>query len=118
MTKRCERDAVAAATAKKAPQEVVVKDFKSSEILNKHRPSLAASEQNRPDQGLVNVALGLERNLSSGPRCRFQACKANPSADLNPNLTSCPEGRAQGFEGLDLQQEYATKVDGVLCPEA
>ncbi len=67
MTEGCAGDAVAAAASKKAPQAVVVKDFEPSEVLNAHRPRLAAVEQNRPDQGLVNATLGLERYLSSGP---------------------------------------------------
>ncbi len=87
-----------------------------------HAPaSLAAVEQNRSDQGLVNVSLDLERYLSSGPRCRSQsgngiARKVNPSADFVLGLTSCREGRAQVFQGLNLLQEHATEVDGVLCP--
>ncbi len=51
--------------------------------------------------------------------CGFQvdeatARKANPSADFVFSLTSCHEGRAQVFEGLNLLREYASKVDGVL----
>ncbi len=49
MTKRGARDAVAAATSKKAPQAVVVKDFELSEVLSTHRPRFAAVEQNRTD---------------------------------------------------------------------
>ncbi len=67
--------AAVVAASKKAPQAVVVKDFEPLEVLSTHRPCLAAVEQNRPDQGLVNAALGFERNLSSGPQCRFQAGK-------------------------------------------
>ncbi len=44
MTKRCAGDAVAGATAKKAQQTVVVKDSEPSEVLNTHRPRLAAVE--------------------------------------------------------------------------
>ncbi len=69
LTKRCTGDAVAAPTSKKAPQAVVVKDFEPSEVLNTHRPRLAAVEQKRPDQDLVNAILGLERYLASGPQC-------------------------------------------------
>ncbi len=97
MTKRSAGDAVAAATSKKAPLAVVVEDFEPSEVLNTHWPRLAAVEQNRPDQGLVNATFGLERYLSSGLQCRFQtgkgtARKANPSADLVLSLTRCREG--------------------------
>ncbi len=82
-----------AATSKKAPQTVVVEDFEPSEVLNTHRPRLAAVEQNRTDQGLVNATLGLERYLSSGPQCRFLAGKgtsrqANHSADFVISLNS------------------------------
>ncbi len=113
MTKGCAGDAVAAATSKKAPQAVVVEDFTPSEVLNTHRSRLATVEQNRPDQGLVNATLGLERYLSSGPQCRFQAGKgtprkANPSADFVLGLTSLREGRAQVFEALNLLQGHAT----------
>ncbi len=41
---------------------------------------------------------------------------ANPSADFVLGLTSYRAGRAQEFEGLNLLQEHATKVDGVFCP--
>ncbi len=97
MTERCAGDAVAAATSKKVLQAVVVKDFEPSEALSTHRPRLAAVEQNRPDQGLVNATLGLKRYLSSGPQCRFQAGNgtarnANPSAALILSLTRCREG--------------------------
>ncbi len=71
MTKRCAGDAVAAATSKKAPQAVVVKDFEPSEALSTHRPRLAAVEQNRPDQGLIDAAFGLERNVSFGTTVRI-----------------------------------------------
>ncbi len=60
MTKRCAGDAVAAVTSKKAPQAFVGEDFEPSEVLNTHRPRLAAVEQNRPDQGLINATFGLE----------------------------------------------------------
>ncbi len=60
MTKRYAGDAVAAATSKKAPQAVSVEDFEPPEVLNMYRPRLAAIEQNRPDQSLVNATLGLE----------------------------------------------------------
>ncbi len=50
MTEGCAGDAVAAAASKKVPQAVVVKDFEPSEVLNTHRPRLAAEEQNRPHQ--------------------------------------------------------------------
>ncbi len=69
LTEGCAGDAGAVAASKKAPQAVVVKDFKPSEVLNTPRPRFAVVEQNRPDQGLVNAALGLERYLSSGPQC-------------------------------------------------
>ncbi len=123
LTKKCAGDAVAAAISKKAPQAVVIKDFKPSEVRDTHRPRLAAVEQNRPDQGLVNATLGLERYLSSGLQCRFQAGKGtahktNTSADFVLRLTSCREGRAQVFEGLNLLQGHATEVDGVLGPGA
>ncbi len=71
MTKGCAGDSVAAAASKKAPQAVVVKDFEPSEVLDTHRPRLATVEENRPDPGLVNATLGLERYLSPGPQCRF-----------------------------------------------
>ncbi len=70
MTKRCAGDAVAAATSKKAPYAVVVKDFEPSEVLSTRRPRLEAVEQNRPDQGLIDATFGLERKLSSGQQCR------------------------------------------------
>ncbi len=60
MTGGCADDAVAAAASKKAPQAVDVKDFKPSEVLNTQTPRLAAVEQNRLDQGLVNATLGLD----------------------------------------------------------
>ncbi len=44
LTKRCTGDAVAAAASEKAPQAVIVKDFEPSEVLNTHRPRLAAVE--------------------------------------------------------------------------
>ncbi len=109
------------ATSNKAPQAVFVKDFVPSEVLSTHRPRLAAVEQNRPDQGLIDATFGLVRNLSSGSQCGFQAGKgtareADPSTDFVFSLTSCREGRAQVLEGLDLLQEYTTQVEGVLCP--
>ncbi len=67
LTKGCAGYAVAAETSKEAPQEVVVKDFKSSEILNTHRPSLAAVKPNLPDQSLLIAALGLKQNHSPEP---------------------------------------------------
>ncbi len=63
LTKGCAGGAVAAATSKKAPQAVAVKDSEPSEVLSAHRPCLAAVEQNRPDQSLVNATLDLTRNL-------------------------------------------------------
>ncbi len=59
----CAGDTVAAAASKKAPQAVVVEDFEPPEVLNTHRPRLAAVEHNRQDQGLENATLGLERYL-------------------------------------------------------
>ncbi len=56
----CAGNAAAAAAPKKASQAVVVKDFEPFEVLNMHRPRLAAVEQNCPDQGFVNAAIGLE----------------------------------------------------------
>ncbi len=67
LTMVCAGDAFAAAALEKAPHSIVVKDFKPSKVRSTHRPSLAAVEQNRQDQGPVNAALGLERNPSSGP---------------------------------------------------
>ncbi len=61
LTGGCAGDAVAAAASMKVPQAVVVIDFEPSKALNTHRPRLAYVEQNRPAQGLVNAALGLER---------------------------------------------------------
>ncbi len=123
MRKVCAGGAVAAATPKKAPQAVVVKDFEPSKVLGTNRSCLAAVAQNRPNQSLINATLSLGRNLSSGPQCRLQADKcatrtANPTVNYVFGLTCCHEGRAQVFKGLDLFQEYATKVDDVLCPEA
>ncbi len=63
LSKGCAGDAVA--TLKEAPHAVVVKDCEPSEALSTHRPCLAAAEKNRPDKGLVNATLLLERNLSS-----------------------------------------------------
>ncbi len=60
MTKRCAGDAVAAATSKKAPGAVVVQDFEPSEVLSTPRPRLAAVEQNRSDQGLIDATFGPE----------------------------------------------------------
>ncbi len=107
LTKGCADDAVVATTSKKAPQ--TVNDFEPSEVLSTHRPYPTAVEQNRPDQGLIDATFGLERNLSSGPQCGFQA-------DFVFSLIRCRKGRAQILEGLDLLQEYATEVDSVLCP--
>ncbi len=118
LTVRCAGDTVAVGASKRAPQAVTAKDFEPSEVLNTRRPRLAVVEQKRPDQGLSNAALGLERYLLAGPQCRFKADKgtsrkANPSADFVFGLTSCREGRAQVFEGLNLCQAHATNVDGV-----
>ncbi len=60
LTYGCAGDAVTAVLSKKAPQAVVVKDFEPLEILNTHRPRLAAVEQSGPVQGLVNWTIGLE----------------------------------------------------------
>ncbi len=66
LTKVCAGDAVAAAASEQATHAVVVKDFEPSEVLSTHRPCLA--HLNRPQQGLVKAAIGLERNISSGPQ--------------------------------------------------
>ncbi len=100
---------------KKAPQAVVVKNFEPSEILSRHRARLAAVEQNRPDQGLIDATFGFERNLFSGPQWGFQVGKGSahetdPTADFIFSLTCCRAGRAQVLEGLDYFQEYATTV--------
>ncbi len=55
MTKGSAGDAVAAATSKKVPQAVSVRDFKPLEVFNTHRLRFAAAEQNRPVQGLINA---------------------------------------------------------------
>ncbi len=48
---------------------------------------------------------------------RVKALRARPILPLiSSSLTRCREGIAQVLEGLDPLQEYATKVDGVLCP--
>ncbi len=85
LTGGCAGDAVAAAASKKPPQAVVVKDFEPSEVLNTHRPRLAAVEQNRPNLGLVGATLGLERYLPSGPPCRFQADKSTTRKPIHNN---------------------------------
>ncbi len=61
LTKRRAGYAVAARASKKAPQSIAVNDFEPSKVLSTHRPCLELSEQ-----GLVNVVLGVERNLSFG----------------------------------------------------
>ncbi len=80
LTKGCTGDAVAAAASKKAPEAVVVKDFEPSEVLKTHRSRLAAVEQNRPDQGLVNATFDLERYLSLRTKsAEGLALRAEPS---------------------------------------
>ncbi len=74
------------AKSKKAPQSGVAKDFEPSDVLSTHRPHLAAVEQNRPDQDLIEADFGLERNLSSGPQCGFQAGKG--TAQIRPVIYS------------------------------
>ncbi len=121
LTKGCAGDVVAAATSKKASQSVVVKDFEPSEVLSAHRPCLAAVEQDRPNQGLINSTLGIERNLSLGPHNIFQdgkgaARKTPPSVDFVLSLTSCCTGRAVLFVIVNLLQCNTTRTDLFRVP--
>ncbi len=72
LTKGFAGDAVTTAASKKASHPVGVTDFEMSEVLSMQRPCLSAVDQYSPDKEIVYTTLGLERNLSSVPQCRFQ----------------------------------------------